>query len=80
MNIEDLIDLDNSYKDGNSLEHNRILRRLAREYLTDKKVLADIVDNIQANSRIDELRKSILMLSVERIKIEADAIRNGYYD
>jgi len=80
MKIEDLIDLDNSYKDGNNLEYNRILRRLAREYLKDKKILTDIVDRVQANSKIDELRKSILMLSVERIKIEADAIRNGYYD
>ena len=80
MKIEDFYDLDNSNSDGNMLEYNRILRRLAKEYLKDNKVLTDIIDIIQASTKLDELRKSTFMLSVERIKKEADMIRNGLYD
>ena len=80
MNIEDFFDLENSYSDGNMLEYNRILRRLAKEYLKDNKVLTDIIDTIQASTKLDKLRKSTFMHSVERIKKEAGMIRNGLYD
>ena len=80
MKIEDFFDLDSSYSDGNMLEHNRILRRLAKEYLKDSKVLTDIIDIIQASTKFDDLRKSTFMISVESIKKEADMIRNGFYD